>query len=427
MAVSNYTGVTTQDQNAAANTQAAAAANTNVMSTQQMPQMTSTAQKGILAGAMAPTGGTSTAPQSGIIASQMGAAAPATTAAATTAQKVDHTSDINGLFQSYFGRDAAPAGLAWYSRELESGRDLNQVSQELASSDERKRYLSLQNAAPRSAASYTPAMLDKPEQWSVTADQTAQGQMAKMADPNNPYYQQWAAAGAADAAARGFTGNSSLRQTGILDSVMRNATPIATNDASTYAKAAGYNTDQVNQFAVKNQDATNSAGQFNASQKNALASAGMSADTSRYNSDKAAETSKYGADTSAATQKYMSDQSAATQLAVSKLSNASQQTISQLHDANSVLLQNNQTAQAAYSAYVNAVANIDIQPSMDEKAKRTAITTQTNIFNSAIAGIKKQTEATPDIGSPLDVNSLVKAAVDQVGGVDVTQQLQNWS
>lgn len=258
------------------------------------------------------------------------------------------------------------------------------------------------------AAGYTPAQLGDPTKWNVTGDQTVSGQMQKLADPNDPYYQQWATAGAQDAAARGFTGNSSIRSSGILDSVMRNALPVAQSDAATYAKAAGYNTDQSNQFAQANTTAQNTAGQFNSSQANTASIAKLQSDTT-----------KYGADVSAGTQRYVSDQNAATQQAIAKMSNSSQQTISQLHDANSVLLQNNQSAQAAYNAYVNAVSNIDIQPSMDAAAKQAAITTQTQIFNSTIAGLKGATPGTPDVSSPLSVTP----AVAQAGGVDVSSQL----
>src|SRR5476649_3067568 len=62
------------------------------------------------------------------------------------------------------------------------------------------------------------------------ATDTVQGQLTSLIDPNNPYFQQWSTAGKQMAAANGFT-NGSLQQTGILNSVMQNATPIATADA----------------------------------------------------------------------------------------------------------------------------------------------------------------------------------------------------
>lgn len=234
----------------------------------------------------------------------------------------------------------------------------------------------------------TNGQLATPSQWKVTPDQTVQGQMAGMADPNNPYYQQWATAGAQEAAARGFTGNSSIRSTGIMDSVMRNATPIATADAATNAKAAGYNADMPNQFALKNADA-----------QNQMAAAHLSADT----------------------QKFVASLNSDTQKAVQQMSLASQQTISQLHDANAVLLASNDSAKSAYSNYVAAVAQIDQNDKMDAAAKQTAIIRQTQLFNSTIAGLKAATPATADVTSPLDTTMPPAAAA--VGGVDVSSIL----
>ncbi|WP_332855154.1 DUF4214 domain-containing protein [Duganella sp. S19_KUP01_CR8] len=394
-----YTGVTTQDQTAAANKTANATANRSVMGDAQTPSMSATSQPGIIAGAMG---------------------APAPTTPATPASAPDYTAQLNDLYTKELGRNADPGGMQFYANNLANGSTtLEGVDKALLNSAE---YKSLHPTNQQTA--YTPTMLAPPTQWSVTPDQTVQGQMKNLIDPNNPYYQQWATAGAQDAAARGFTGNSSIRDTGIIDAVMRGATPIATSDASTYSKAAGYNTDQSNQFAVDNQNAANTAGQVNANLGVSLANAGTSANTTKYTADQAAATSKYGADTTAATQKYLSDQNAATQLAVQKMSTQSQQTVSQLHDANSVLLQNNQSAQAAYTAYINAVANIDIQPSMDKDAKGIAIARETMIFNQAIAGLKAATPGTPDTTSPLDVSAYVQDAIKQAGGEDVSHYLK---
>lgn len=306
------------------------------------------------------------------------AAAPA----AQPAAPVDHMADLNSLYSKDFGRAGDQAGMGFWSDSMNKGMSLGQVDQAMQGSDEYKA-LHPTATAPSATASGTP------KAWDVTADQTVQGQVSKMIDPNSPLYQQWATAGAQDAAARGFTGNSSIRSTGIMDSVMRNATPIATADAATNAKAAGYNADMPNQFALKNADL---------SQQSALAH--LSADT----------------------QKYVADQSASTQLAVQKMSTQSQQTISQAHDANSVLIASNDAAKSAYGNYVAAVAQIDQNDKMDATAKQSAIITQTQIFNNAVSGLKAATPGTADVSSPLDVSGANSAAA-QVGGVDVSNYL----
>lgn len=412
MAALNLTGTTTQDQINAQNGAATATANQSALSTQQAPAMSATAQPGIIAGAMSP-------------------AQSATDSSAWYSSDLGRTPDASGMNYwnnrlSASGADAGAIHNEFLDDASANGEKLSAAAQaQLAAQDPLSaiRQVNAQwqinaakNASPTTAAaptpaSYTAAQLGDPAKWNVTSDQTVQGQMKALADPNNPYYQQWSTAGAQDAAARGFTGNSSIRDTGILDSVMRNALPVAQSDAGTYAKAAGYNTDQANQFAQFNASAQNSAGQFNSGQANNASIAKLQSDTT-----------KYGADVSASTQRYVSDQSAATQQAIAKMSNTSQAAISAAHDANSVLLQSSQTAQAAYNAYVNAVANIDIQPSMDAAAKQAAIVTQTQIFNATIAGLKNATPGTPDVSSPLDINP-APTQQTSVGGVDVSDML----
>lgn len=308
-----------------------------------------------------------------------------TAAPATTQAPADYTSQIQNLYQQDFGRQADQAGLDYWNNAMQNQNvSLDQTDAFMKNSNEYKKLHGSQNPMPGSPV--TAAQLGTPTPWNVTSNQTVQGQLTSLIDPNNPYYQQWATAGAQDAAARGFTGNSSIRDTGIMNSVMANATPIATSDAGTYAKAAGYNADEQNQFAVKNQDANN-----------AILTASLSANT----------------------QKYLSDQSAATQKAVQQMSTAGQMAISQAHDANSTLIQNNQAASSAYTNYVAAIAQIDQNGGMTEDAKRTAITTQTQIFNSAIAGLTSATPGTPNVSSPLDISN----AAQQVGGVDVSNVL----
>lgn len=371
MATSQYTGVTTADQTAAQNATASSTANQSALSTAQPTSMTATAQPGIIAGAM---GG-----------------APVN----SNGNPIDYSAQIQQLYKNNLGREGEQAGLDHWQKMLEGGESLAQVQKDFEGSDEYKAL----HTAPTKAATYTPAQIAAPQQWSVTPNQTVAGNLTSLINPNNPYYQQWATNGAQDAAARGFTGNSTLRDTGILSAVMNSATPIAENDAATYAKAAGYNTDQTNQVNAANVASQNTAAAANAAAQNALNSANISANT----------------------QKYVSDQSAATQKAVAEMSAKSQAEISAAHDANSVLLANNSAAQQAYSAYVNAVANIDIQPSMDEAAKIDAITTQTQLFNSQIDALKTATPGLAGAGSPLDI------AIKQAGGVDVTGILNNGS
>ncbi|MFZ6769936.1 DUF4214 domain-containing protein [Undibacterium sp. Di26W] len=264
------------------------------------------------------------------------------------------------------------------------------------------------------AYQYNPAALASPATWGVTADQTAQGQMARMIDPNNPYYQAWAHAGAQDAAARGFTGNSSIRDSAIMDAVMRNATPIASADAATYAKAAGYNTDQLNQNALQNFNAANVAGQFNSGQSNTLLNnilginsnqsiaklnsdttlgvAGINATTSKYNTDSNANTSLATAGISANTQRAIAELSAASQKTIAGMNNASQQTLNAAHDANSAAIATNQNTATAWNNYIAGIANIQSNSAMDVNAKMAAVQNLTDAANAA--GLKVTLQGT---------------------------------
>ncbi|MFZ6757966.1 DUF4214 domain-containing protein [Undibacterium sp. Ji50W] len=264
------------------------------------------------------------------------------------------------------------------------------------------------------AYQYNPAALASPATWGVTADQTAQGQMARMIDPNNPYYQAWANAGAQDAAARGFTGNSSIRDSAIMDAVMRNATPIASADAATYAKAAGYNTDQLNQNALQNFNAANVAGQFNSGQSNTLLNnvlginsnqsiaklnsdttlgvAGINAATSKYNTDSNANTSLATAGISANTQRAIAELSAASQKTIAGMNNASQQTLNAAHDANSAAIATNQNTATAWNNYIAGIANIQSNSAMDANAKMAAVQNLTDAANAA--GLKVTLQGT---------------------------------
>jgi hypothetical protein len=192
----------------------------------------------------------------GILSTAQQPAAPAPSspgilARAQAETPLDYTKQLTDLYSKDLGRAPDAGGLDYWNHAMQGGDTLDSVNASFLSSDEYKKAHPVQSpgAAPV-AAGYTPSTLGDPTKWAVTKDQTVAGQMEKYSDPNNPYTQQWGAIGAEGAAGRGFTGNSTIRDTGILNSVMSSATPIATADAATQAKAAGYNADELNQFQV---------------------------------------------------------------------------------------------------------------------------------------------------------------------------------
>lgn len=316
--------------------------------------------------------------------------------------------------------------------------------------------------ARAATSTFTPRTLVAPTKWDVTADQTVQGQMVKILDPNSPYYQQWVTAGKAAALSNGFS-NGSLMQTGILDSVMRGATPIATVDAGTYAKAAGYNADQENQTAYKQFDADTTAGLTNAGQTNDMTKAIIASAMQKYGIDIGASTSRYGTDVNASTSKEIAASNNATSTANTAATNltarqnttdnnatsiantnatiAANATVQKAHDENSTLIANNQAAGTAYANFQNAVATILTSTTMDAAAKGTAIAVLKHDFDARMADLKKGgatvagpstiDTATYDAGAATTGaaagaattggdTSGVGAAIKDVGGVDVS-------
>lgn len=122
--------------------------------------------------------------------------------------------------------------------------------------------------APKTGvATYKPTEVPNPEEWTVETDQTVAGQLKNVVDPNNPLMQQAKTRAQQASAERGLI-NSSMAATAGESAMLDAAMPIATADAATKAKAAGYNTDIKNQANVTSSQLTNTADQFNAQQIN---------------------------------------------------------------------------------------------------------------------------------------------------------------
>jgi hypothetical protein len=100
------------------------------------------------------------------------------------------------------------------------------------------------------------AQLQNPTAWNVTDDQTVEGRINKIINSGSPLLQQAQTRAKEQANARGLA-NTSMAVTAGEAALYESALPIAQADAATVAKAAGYNADQTNQFAVKNTDYEN--------------------------------------------------------------------------------------------------------------------------------------------------------------------------
>lgn len=208
------------------------------------------------------------------------------------------------------------------------------------------------------------AQLSTPTSWNVTPDQTAAGQITNLMNPDSPIIQQAVTQAKQNQVANG-TLNSSIATTAGLDSAYKAITPIATNDAATYSKAASYNADMANQYAVKNQDATNSMTQANLASSTSLTNTGM-------NNASSQAIAKLNSDTTTN---------------IAKLDNESKLQLQKMQTDNSTLLSTNAQAASLMTSATAALNNIAQSTSMDAAAKTEAskqvwanLTTQMNVI-----------------------------------------------
>ena len=108
-------------------------------------------------------------------------------------------------------------------------------------------------------------------QWSVSPDMTVQSQLRSVMDTNNPLMQQARTQGLQIANERGLL-NSSIAESGAMDSMYKAALPIAVADAATYAKSASENAGNATNITNNNTSAATS-----------IANTAANNDTSRFN------------------------------------------------------------------------------------------------------------------------------------------------
>lgn len=201
------------------------------------------------------------------------------------------------------------------------------------------------NAQAPVTSSNTAAQLGDPTKWNVTPEQTVEGRVNGIIDKDSPIIQAARTRAGQASNARGLL-NSSMGVEAGESAAYDAALPIASVDAQTSAKAAGYNADASNQFAVKNVDA-----------QNTLNGQKLAADTQRYTASLDAQT----------------------RTALANLDSSTKLQLTQLDGQNKQLLQTNSSAANMFSTYMNSIASISQSTNMDQAAKDTA--TQNAIKN----------------------------------------------
>lgn len=222
------------------------------------------------------------------------------------------------------------------------------------------------------ASTYNPSTLGTPTAWNVSGNQTVQGQLAQVMDPNSPIIQQAMTQGKEYANDRGLL-NSSIGQGAAMSAAYAAALPIAQADASTYAKAAGYNADEQNQFNVRNQDAQNQSGQFNANANNQMGQAQLSA-----------QTQAVIAQLQAQTQTNLSYLDHQTQTNLANLDSATRTNLATIEANYHVLMQSNQSASNLFQQVTQNITNISMSNQMDAAAKQAAVDNQLKLLQSGM-------------------------------------------
>lgn len=332
--------------------------------------------------------------------------APAATPATSATSAPATAADISADFSANFGRPAANAGLTFYENELANnpGMTQAQLNAEIAAgakSQDQQAAASLNgngsissnwtnpnlnpsnvatgqdvwdaatnswttapaaNGVPTSAATYNATQLGTPTQLNVGAQQTVQGQLANINNPNSPIIMAARNGANQQANANGLLNSTMAISAG--DAAAYNAAiPIAEQDATTYNNAAAANASAANTFAVDNQNAINTANQYNAGSTNTLTGEQLSNQTSLSNAQLAAQTST------------------ANQAA----QDTTNQAIAQLNAANSATMQTQTTLAGVQSTYANWINQIQ-QSSIADKTDAMSTALQTTVASYVALG-----------------------------------------
>ena len=192
--------------------------------------------------------------------------------------------------------------------------------------------------------------LEKPAAWQMTDDQTVEGRINRIISAGSPLMQQAKTRSLEAANARGLA-NTSMAVTAGESSLYDAALPIAQADAATASKAAGYNADQSNQFAVRNVDAQNQFGLQ-----------AVEGTVQRELADKQAQSARDLALINRETQ---------TQLA--NLDSASRAQADSIAAQNQRVLETSSQANSAYQQAVSAASAIQNNPQMEAATKTQAV------------------------------------------------------
>lgn len=233
------------------------------------------------------------------------------------------------------------------------------------------------------ASTYNPTQTGQATQWNVSPDQTVQGQLDNILNGNSPIIQQARSQAMQTANDRGLL-NSSMAATAGESAAISNALPIATSDSQTMAKAAGYNADEQNQFAVKNADIANTAGQFNSQQQQAanLTNAASENTTNQFNAQQQQQNSQFNAGATNTINQANAQNSI--QNAQFNVSEANKIQIENIDAQYKQLMQTSASASDIYKQIMSNIQAISLSTDLDANAKQTATDNQLALLKNGL-------------------------------------------
>lgn len=308
----------------------------------------------------------------------------------TTSTTSTSAPDVASWYRNDFGRDPDQAGMQFWQNALTGGADPNRIYSDFIAAGvrngERLRGMSSAQGQPTAtpaAASYQAAQLGTPTAWNVTPDQTVEGRVNNILNPNNPIIQQARSRAAAAANDRGLL-NSSMAIGAGESAAYDAAIPIASADAQTTAKAAGYNADMSNQFAVHNVDSTNTASQFNAGAQNTLTGQKLAADTQIKTAQISADTQRTIAALDSTTRSSLAQLDAQTKTNLANLDSSTRTQLATIDADYHTLMQSNASAADLYRQVTQNITNISASKDMDAAAKQQAVNNQIQLLQNGM-------------------------------------------
>lgn len=238
-----------------------------------------------------------------------------------------------------------------------------------------------------------------PTSWEVNPEQTVQGQIGKMLDPNSILNTQAQTFANQQMNARGL-GNTSLAVSAAQDAMYKNALPIAQQDASIYAQSGQFNANAKNQMALANADTATklqiqkiqSDTSLSLADKQALTQAALQ----KADSDVKMKLQKIQADTSLG----LADKQAMTQAALQQADNDVKLRLQDVQSNTSMSLADKQSAlqtalQQADNLSKLQIANIQANTTLSatdkQIASQQAMANADNALKAAIANLQADT------------------------------------